>query len=391
MSMEMAKELSRMGLRSELNPAIESRVAWFHHMQDTQPVRYRPEYQMWEVFHYKDVQQVLLDSVTFSSEEEDFPGVLGKTDDPAQHRHLRSQVSKAFNPQHIEKLRPALTRIVDELLEPAIAKGKMDVVTGLVYRLPMRAIGEMLGLPLQDLKQLWLWSRQLSAQMLGLEHSDNTELLHYFSDLLNERKCNPRDDPISELLAAEESGAHLTKDTIISLCIDVTLAGNYLTKALLSRVLYRVCQHPEIYQALRDDPSLIPGTIEETLRYDFSSSNAWRIARHDTVLGGHQIKAGETVVAWTGAANFDETRFPRPEQFDIWRSPNPHLTFGYGIHVCLGAPLARFEGRIVLERIVARFSELRLDPEMPVQFQDQNGPLIMHLGVLFTLADSPAS
>ena len=147
----------------------------------------------------------------------------------------------------------------------------------------------------------------------------------------------------------------------------------------------RFCLHPEIYQALRADPSLIPGAIEETLRYDFNH-DLWRTARHDTVLSGQQIKAGQYVVAWTVAANFDETYFPHSEQFDIRRSPNPHLTFSHGVHVCLGAPLARLESRIALEWIVTHFSDIRLDPEKPVQRMDKiSSMLIQSFGILTPL------
>jgi|SRR5579859_2308337 len=140
----------------------------------------------------------------------------------------------------------------------------------------------------------------------------------------------------------------------------------------------------------RNDPSLILGAIEETLRYDFSGSNLRRVALHDTVLGGHQIKAGETVVAWTGAANFDEADFPQSEHFDIRRSPNHHLTFGYGVYVCQGHPLARLEGRIALERIVTHFVEMSFDPEKPVQYLDQTASrFIQSLSILFTPACFP--
>lgn len=388
MNMEMPKKISKSILKSELGPSVQSHAAWFHHMQETQPVRYRPEYRLWEVFRYQDVLHVLSDYATFSidgNQPEGFLGVLGKSD-PPQHRQLRSLVSKAFTPRRIAELTPYLHLVVDDLLEAATTAGKMNVTTTLADPLPVRVIAYMFGLPLEDQERFLQWSSQLIGQMMGIWNPENSALLHYFSELLNERKREPRDDLISGLLAAEENGARLKREEIISLCIEMILAGNLTTTTLLNRTLYRLCQYPEIYQALRDKPELIPGAIEETLRYDFSSFNLWRTARHDTVLKGHHIKAGETVVAWTGAANFDETYFPHAEQFDIRRSPNPHLTFSHGIHVCLGAPLARLEGCIVLERIVARFSEIRLDIEHPAQFQDQMGALrvMQSLDIVFT-------
>jgi cytochrome P450 len=395
MSMETQKELPRDILLRDLGPSIESNVAWFHHMQETQPILYRPEYNLWVVFRYEDVKQVLLDAATFPVDNYQpgtFPGWLRRAD-PPEHRRLRGLVSKAFTPHRIEELTPRLIQIVDELLESAVTRGKMDVVTEFTYPLLGRVMAEMLGLPPKDHARFQQWSYQLLRHLFGIAHSDTSELTHYFSDLLNERKHAPRDDLMSGLLAAKEDGAHLTHEEIINLCLELMGAGTLTTATLLISALHRLCQHPEMYQDLRDDPSLIPGAIEETLRYDFTMINVWRTAHHDTVFNGHQIKAGQHVVAWVGAANFDETYFPQSSQFDIRRSPNPHLTFSHGIHVCLGAPLGRLEGRIALERIVARFSELRLDPEHPVQFMDQMGGirLIQSLELLFTPVAPSAS
>ena len=366
-------EVSKILLERESGFSTEERVARFHHMQETQPIRHRPEHNGWEVFCYKDVQQVLADYATFSAENSqsrNFPGALGRFD-PPHHRQLRGLVSKAFTPRSIEELTPRLIQITDELLERARASGKMNVVSDFTDLLPARVIAEMLGLPPSDQERLRHWSYQLVDLALDISNSDYTEMLQYFSDQLHERKLNPRDDLISRLLAAEESGTHLTREEILHMCLELITAGHVTTTMLLTAALYRFSRQPEFYQTLRNDPSLIPTAIEEILRYDFTFANQRRIARHDTVLSGHQIKAGETVMAWTAAANFDEAYFPHSEQFDIRRSPNPHLTFGYGIHVCLGAPLTRLESRIALERLVTHFSDIRPDLERPLQFLGQ--------------------
>jgi cytochrome P450 len=319
---------------------------------------------------------VLADYATFSAgngQSRNFPGALGRFD-PPYHRQLRGLVSKAFTPHSIEKLTPRLVQITDELLERARASGKMNVVPDFTDLLPARVIAEMLGLPPSDHERLRHWSSQYVNLVVDSSNYDYTEILQYFSDQLNERKLNPRDDLISELLTAEENGPHLTHEEILYLCLELITAGHITTTMLLTGALYRFCRQPEFYQTLRYDPSLIPTAIEEMLRYDFTFANPQRIARHDTVLSGHQIKAGETVMTWTGAANFDEAYFPHSEQFDIRRSPNPHLTFGYGIHVCLGASLTRLESRIALERIVTHFSDIRPDLERPLQFLGQISP-----------------
>jgi len=359
--MEMQSQPNRSVLFRELGSSIESQVAWYHEMQEKQPIRYHPEYNLWEVFRYKDVQQVLLDHATFSIDKclpEGLPFALSKSN-PPEHRQLRSLASKTFSPRQIEELTPRFVQIVDELLESAKVKGKINLITALAHPLPVRVIAEMLGLPPSDQERFRQWSYQMLEQLSGVGNPDNNGLLVYFSDLLNERKCNPRDDFMSTLLAAEENETHLTRETILSLCVELMFAGHVTTSQLLASAIRHSCEQPETYQALRDDPSLIPGVIEETLRYNITL-NQWRTARHDTVLGGQEIKAGQYVVTWTSAANVDEIYFPHSAQFDMRRSPNPHLAFGYGIHVCPGHSLARLEARIALERIVTHFSDIRL-------------------------------
>jgi len=388
----MNTKVSRYILDKELSASsMEERVAWFHRMQKTQPVHYRPEYDMWEVFRYKDVLQVLLDHATFSVDKclpETFPCALGKSD-PPEHRQIRSLVSKAFSPHRIEEFKPLVGKIVDELLEQAKASGKTNLVTELAEPLPGRVIAKVLGLPAEDQERFQQWSNQLIGQMLGITNPDNSEIIQYFADLLNERKRAPRADLMSAFLAAEENGTHLARQKIIELCMELMTAGHPTTVRLLTYALQRFARQPEIYQALRNDPSLIPGAIEETLRHDFAL-DMWRTVRHDTVLSGQEIKAGQLVIAWTGAANFDETYFPNSKQFDIRRSPNPHLTFGHGIHVCLGNQLARLEARVALEKIVAQFSEIRLDTELSMPSKDQvlSKPM-QFLNVILAAESSP--
>src|SRR5947199_5240749 len=157
----------------------------------------------------------------------------------------------------------------------------MNCVTELASPLPIHAIFELLGLPRSDQERVQQWSYQ---RFIGFDDSNKDELFRYLSDLLNERKRDPRDDLMSRLLAAEENEAHLTREEIISMCKELIVTGSLTTMILLSRVLYRCCLYPEIYQALRGNPSLIQGAIEETLRYDFASSHLCRTTLHDTVL-----------------------------------------------------------------------------------------------------------
>lgn len=383
MAIQNKSELPRDILRRKIGNSVEARIAWYREMRENHPVYYNEELQVWEVFRYKDVQKVLLDHADYSVRNtipEHFPSTLGKSE-PPRHRQLRSLVSKAFTPRSIEELTPRLVEIIDSLLDPAEESGKLEIMTGLTYPLPVRVIAEMLGLPARDQERFRTWSYQLLDQFTRGTHPDNTELFHYFSDLLEERKTDPQQDLMSALLAAEENGARLTREEILFMCLEMMMAGNVTTTMLLSYALDRFSKHPEIYATLRADPTLIPGALEETLRYDFSEISLRRTARSDLNLDGYQIKEGEMIVAWVGAAHFDEEYFPRAEEFDIRRSPNPHMAFGYGIHVCLGAPLARLESKVALERIVARFSAIHPDPERPLIHKDGH---LHQFGLLFT-------
>lgn len=389
MAIQDKSELPRDILRQTIGDSLEARIAWYRDMREQHPVYYNQDLQVWEVFRYKDVQKVLLDHADYSISKtlpEHFPSTLGKAE-PPRHRQLRSLVSKAFTPRSIEELTPRLIEIIDGLLEPAQQSGKLEVMSGLTYPLPVRVIAEMLGLPAKDQERFRVWSYQLLDQFTRGTHPDNSELFHYFSDLLEERKAHPQTDLMSLLLAAEEDGAHLTREEILYMCLEMMMAGNVTTTMLLSYALDRFSRHPELYEALRADPELIPCALEEVLRYDFSEISLRRTARQDLVLDGHRVKAGEMIVAWVGAAHFEEEYFPHAEQFDIRRTPNPHMTFGYGIHVCLGAPLARLESKVALERIVARFSSIHPDPEQPLSRKHGH---FHQFGLLFTSARTAA-
>jgi cytochrome P450 family 109 len=366
----------------------EAQADWYRMMQETQPVRYQPDYDLWEVFRYDDVQRVLTEYSTFSAEVllEGFPDVGGLNTDPPHHRRYRTLAGKAFTPRRVAELAPRITAIVDEILEQGGSDGKLDIVEQLAYPLPVRVIGEMLGVPLEDQERFRYWSYQLLGLMPNEADPTNSELQRYFTDQLSQRQQEPRDDLMSALLAAEMDGEHLTQDEVLNLCIGLLVAGNVTTTLLLSLAARRFVQQPEVYQQLRHDPSLIPGAIEEILRYDFAHTSFMRLARHDTTIGGHEIKEGQIVIVWLSAANFDETHFPHAEQFDIRRSPNSHLTFGHGIHYCLGAPLARFEGKIALERMVAHWSEIHDDPEHPPVYVNAAIDMMQSFPVLFTRA-----
>ncbi len=366
----------------------EAQAAWYRTMHETMPVRYQPDYDVWEVFRYDDVQRVITEYSTFSAEVllEGFSDVKGLNSDPPDHRRYRTIAGKAFTARRVAQLEPRISAIVDEILEQSNAEGKLDIVEQLAYPLPVRVIGEMLGVPAEDKERFRIWSYQLLGVMPNSEDPTNSELYNYFAHMLDLRKAEPRDDLMSALLAAEMDGECLATEEVQHLCIGLLAAGNVTTTILLSLAVRRFVQQPEVYQQLRANPALIPAAIEEILRYDFAHTSFMRVARHDTTIGDHEIKEGQVVIAWLAAANVDETHFSHGDQFDISRSPNPHMTFGHGIHFCLGAPLARIEGKIAIERMVALWSDIRADPEHPIQYVNASIDLMQSLPVLVTPA-----
>lgn len=372
----------------ELSDSVEERISWFQHMHEHEPLRHRAEYDMWEVFRYEDVHRVLKDSETFSVTNKTHPGLpfsFGRADVP-EHRFLRGFVARSFVPSTVEGLAPDFAAMVDTLLEQPRATGRMEILDQLGYPLMEHVMGHMFGLRIPGPGRFRQWSDQMFGQLVGIFSPNHDEVLAMLTEQLERRRREPVDDLMSALLAARAKDGRLTEEKIVHICLDLVTAGNAPLSLMLSYAFARFCQDPELYQRLRRDPALIPGAIEEILRYDFSWFNLWRTARHDTVLGGHEIAAGQYVVVWDSAANFDETRFPRAARFDITRSPNPHLTFGQGMYICLGLPLVRVLGRVVLERVVATFSDIRFDPERPMRSQDRMRDYIVSLDTLVTPA-----
>jgi cytochrome P450 len=297
--------------------------------------------------------------------------------DPPDHTRLRALVSRAFTPRVVEAMRPHIQDIVDGLLDRIEGAHGMDVIEDLAYPLPVTVICEMLGVPTADQDVFKQWSadiaRSLDAAILpagsevmarGQEAGD--ALREYFRSLIAVRRKQPQPDLLSALIAAEERGDKLSEPELLATCSLLLIAGHETTVNLIGNGLFALLRHPAELQALADDPALIPTGVEELLRFDGPVQRTGRMTMADVEIGGRRIPKGSIVAAVIGAANRDPEHFHDPDRLDVARQENRHIAFGFGIHFCLGAPLARIEGQVAIGTLLRRMPALKLVSDTPV-------------------------
>lgn len=358
---------------------------------DFGPVSYNEKARFWEVFAYDDVLRVASDHETFSSDgskfaehpEEFMKGQSILTTDPPRHRQLRSLVSQAFTPRAIASIAPRIAEITHNLLDQVADHGSMDIIADLSYPLPVIVISELLGVPSEDRARFKRWSDDIVFSEYDNLNSGNIEeynermrlavrrtldeLYDYFRVVLAERRLQPRQDLVSELLAAQIEGQSLSEAEILAFCTLLLIAGNITTTNLIGNALLCFDEHPEAMDLLAESPDLLPQAIEEVLRYRSPAALVGRYATRDIELHDQTIKTGQMVIGWIASANFDPQAFPQPEVFNITRTPNRHLAFGHGIHFCLGAPLARLEAKIALGILLERFQQIRRQSDQSLE------------------------
>jgi len=296
--------------------------------------------------------------------------------DPPDHTRLRTLVSRAFTTRVVEALRPRIEAMVVDLLDRVAGAGTMDVIADLAYPLPVTVISELLGVPAADADAVRAWSldvaRALDAIALPvgpevIEHGRRATaaMVAYFRGLVAERRRRPGTDLLSGLVEAEEAGDRLSERELLATCVLLYVAGHETTVNLIGNGVLALLRHPEQWRRLCDDPALVPGAVEELLRYDGPVLRTGRIAVTDVEIGGVAIPSGSLVLGFLGAANRDPARFPDPDGLDVARGETRHLAFGYGIHYCLGAPLARVEAQAALEGLLRAAPALRLTGGSP--------------------------
>ena len=289
--------------------------------------------------------------------------------DPPRHTQMRALVSRGFTPRRVAALEPRIREMAVTALERMREQGSSEFVADLAGVLPMDVISELLGVPSPDRAELRRQADLLVHREEGVFDVPPGaavafgKIWNYFSQRIEERRVAPRDDLISALLAAEIDGQRLTKTDIQSFCNLMIVAGNETTTKLLANALYWLWRNPDQRKLLRDDPGLVPRWVEETLRFDSSTQAIGRVSTRAIELHGVEIPAHKRVLLLLGSGNRDERVFPRAETYDLERDTTAMLSFGQGAHFCLGAALARLEGRTVLEEFWKRFPDYEVVPE----------------------------
>ncbi len=287
--------------------------------------------------------------------------------DPPQHTRLRALVHKAFTPRMVERMRADVEVLTEELLDAALHKGDVDLITDLANPLPLTVVGRILGVPGEDQVRFQRGWQVLSSAADGRPGGALRAvpavlgMMRLLRGLVRARASAPRDDLISALVAAREGDDALTEDEILAMIVILLSAGHETTVNLIASGTLALLQHPDQLARLRDDPGLGRTATEELLRFVAPAETATeRYPREDLVIGGVRIPRGELVLAGIASANRDEAVFADPDRLDLGRDPNPHLAFGKGIHYCVGAPLARMEGEIAIAALLRRAPHLRL-------------------------------
>ncbi len=366
-------------------------------LQETNPV-HRSPFGFWVFTRHADCLAVLRDRRASSDgrniDATDFPAIRDREviegtgageavaemapflfRDPPDHTRLRGLVQKAFTPRVVEGLRPRVEQICDSLLDDALARGRCDLVGQYAYPLPVQIIVEMLGVPAEDHEQFRVWSdalaRGLDPDFLLPPEAVQQRLngilsfAQYFGGLIEQRRAHPGDDLLTRLIQAEEQGDVLSQGELLSTCILLLVAGHETSVNLIAGGALALMDHPDQMERFRRDPAVLRSAVEEMLRYVGPVQLTGRVALEPIEVGGVVIGTGEFAMLLIGSADRDPQAFEDPDVFDVGRTDNNHLGFGFGIHHCLGAPLARLEAQVALTALARRARVLeRTDEEL---------------------------
>ena len=356
-------------------------------LQAEDPIHWSPTLGSWVLTRYDHVKMALNDPRFSADRISPFLeherarghgslGELGRTvglwavfTDPPQHTRLRAVMNRGFTSRSVESLRPRVQAIVDGLLDRVMPTGRVDLVRDFAYPLPITVIGDLIGVARDDADQLKQWSDDLAAFVGSAVTTPDKyvrasrsvrEMGDYFRRLADARRARPTSDIMSALVATEQRADTLSEDELVATCMLLLFAGHETTTNVIGNGMLALMRHPDQYEAWRDDPSLTPTAIEELVRYDGPGQALARIVATEVVLDGKRLARGDRVFLMINAANRDPRRFTDPDRLDLRRDPNPHITFGHGIHYCVGAPLARLELSVAIPALLRRLPGLAL-------------------------------
>jgi cytochrome P450 len=375
-----------------VSPAImENPYPIYARLREEHSVAWSELWQSWVVSRYDDVAASLRDTTYLSNEDRQAllfadmteaqriavarlrhyyaqKDVIGS--DGADHARMRALVQKAFTPRTIAGLEPRIRTLAQDMIARALALGTFDFIAEVAHPLPVILIAEILGAPPADRHLFKRWSAQIlsfqgtgrtTLELAEASQSSLLELFDYMNALIDARRVDPKDDVITTLALAEVDGRGFSRDELLATCNTLLTAGHETTTNLLGNLVRLLLRHPDQWNAVRQNPALAANAIEEALRYDAPKQRNFRRIKRSHVFGSQQLGESQMIFQLIGSANRDPRRFPDPDRFDILRpTAKDHLSFGLGIHFCLGAPLARLEASVVLETMMRLVPDCRL-------------------------------
>lgn len=360
----------------------------FRTLRDEHPAYYNDRLRFWALSRHDDVLAAAADwqlfgnSVSLYPESDQEPTELMPRwmmdfglfyMDPPRHDRLRALVSKAFTPTRTSALEPVVRELARGLLRDVAEKGRCEIVHDFAAPLATQVIGALLGVPIEDRWQFRLWAEKIEQRdptipvdVAAKEQADTVDAVRaYMRELVKERRSRPQDDLLSALIAAEVDGERLDEEQVVNMGYQLMVAGNDTTAAMIANGALRLAENPDQRRLLIEDRSLLPNAVEEMTRYDSPTvQSPPRITTREVEIHGRRIPKGAPVVLVWMAANHDERRYANPGRFDVRRKLGRHMGFGHGLHFCIGANLARLEGRVAFDELLRGMPDFAIDGEV---------------------------